>query len=174
MDTKLAIQFIKSELDRLKIEARTHKTKFRTAQRCASIIFKNDCAYGHFTPDWRRITWRFDGGCEFRYMTSVDKNSKLDRRPNESDESYQIRLKMVLDYLTASPYNALPRGKWHHHTDIMSDEITCLHILYNKLRNKKSHVKNEDKYVNSKTYKAILQRVEDNQKVSETTQEGGC
>lgn len=174
MDKKLAIQFIKSELARLKTEIRTAKSNYRKTQRCVSTIFKSDSPYGSYDKNYYRVTWHFENLLsDFRYVRALTPDFKLKRRKNESDESYDNRVKMVVEFLNTSPYNTLPRGHWSAHADCFPSEVTCLHILYNKLRNKKPHVENEEKYVNSSTYKDILKRVEEHSQISETAQESG-
>lgn len=175
MDTKLAIQFIKSELTRLKTEIRTAKINYRKTQSCVSKIFKNDSPYGYYdNHNYHFISWHFENlFYDFQYVKALTPDFKLKRRKNESDETYDARVKMVLEFLKTSPYNTLPKGRWHAHVDIHPDEATCLHILYNKLRNKKQHVEHEEKYVNSTTYKTVLQRVEKHAQLSQTTAESG-
>jgi hypothetical protein len=151
MDIKAAIAFLKAEIKKISSEQRKDKYAYRAAQRAASkLLFQNGQNPYHWTwtitdPETKKVSYYWGGS----------KDAVLQKNFKETDEAYKIRNDLWLEYLKTSGYTRLPG--WFYGED---EEITCMHVLCNKLREAKPHTEKDEKYVDSETYKALLQRIE--------------
>jgi hypothetical protein len=152
MDVKAAIRFLKEEIKKLAEQQRKGKNAFKFAQRQVQALFFNNKMNPY--QGWTWIQETADGKkCYYCYGGG---ESVLQSHFKESPEDYKRRLDLWLEFVKTTGYNHLPTVYWGD-----AWEITCHHILLNKLCGGKPHIEKDEAYVNHETYKALVQRMEE-------------
>jgi hypothetical protein len=151
MDVKAAIIFLKEELKTLAEQQKKGKHAHKYAQRqLQKLIIDNkmnpyqEWSWMEETTDGKQIYWIY--GSEKAVLKSSF---------GEKPEEYKRRLDLWLEFVKTTGYNHLPTVYWGD-----AWVITCHHILFNKLCGGKPHIEKDEEYVNSPSYKALVERIE--------------
>lgn len=86
---------------------------------------------------------------------------------------FSLELKEISQKIKELKSHKYEKDYWKHQCYIPSlkRRATCFHILYNTVRNKPQHCRNEEQYVNTWEYKTILQEYEDSIKIQQETKQ---
>lgn len=157
INLKEARKFLKQEIASLKTDIIVKKREFREAQRLVAKFF--------FQNKLNPYQWYF-------------KDSVPQINYKETPEDYKKRCDLWADYLKTSPYKCLP---FYTYDTGEKETITCLHVLYNHLRNTKKHTKDDSRYETNFVYKDMLQRLvlhfplqTETPEACDRTSQGGC
>ncbi len=153
INLKEAIKFLKEEILDIAKEIKTNNNEFKAAQRLvATLFFQNK--YNPYHWYWKN---KNTNKRSFSFCLSSDDIPEQGHK--ESPEDYKKRYDLWQEYLKTSPYDYLPMYTWGLKEE-EKETITCLHVLYNRLRNNKKHTKDDSKYETNSIYKDMLQRLE--------------
>jgi hypothetical protein len=164
MDTinvKLAIPYLKNLIIETVIRNNTRFYKKQLAKQnhfYSKIFYNRDQNKPQSNwPFWEiTYSWVWKKKDENKWSNCpFEPGDRPERSGAESLTEYDIRCQQWIEYTKLSGSNSIPK-----YCDWKDTELSCLHIIYNRLRCTKPHTKDDSRYESLQFYKDMLQRLE--------------